>query len=92
MAFWLIDAMQMPTDPTPNFNLRRRPGYPYPMSAVPPMPPVWPDSSAFWQDKRVIVIGGSGCLGSFVRSAFEISIKELPEPMPRLTGFAGRMA
>ncbi len=26
----------------------------------------WPDSSKFWQDKRVIVTGGSGFLGSFV--------------------------
>jgi hypothetical protein len=38
------------------------------------MPPVWPDSAAFWQDKRVIVTGpsamlragGSGFLGSFM--------------------------
>lgn len=26
----------------------------------------WPDSQTFWQDKRVIVTGGSGFLGSFV--------------------------
>jgi len=26
----------------------------------------WPDSRAFWQDKRVIVTGGAGFLGSFV--------------------------
>ncbi|NTV62219.1 MAG: NAD-dependent epimerase/dehydratase family protein, partial [Oscillochloris sp.] len=26
----------------------------------------WPDSSAFWQGKRVVVTGGSGFLGSFV--------------------------
>lgn len=26
----------------------------------------WPDSGAFWQDKRVIVTGGAGFLGSFV--------------------------
>lgn len=26
----------------------------------------WPDSSQFWRDKRVIVSGGSGFLGSFV--------------------------
>ncbi len=30
------------------------------------MPPAWPDSAAFWQDKRVIVTGGSGFLGSFI--------------------------
>ncbi|MDP2935126.1 MAG: NAD-dependent epimerase/dehydratase family protein, partial [Dehalococcoidia bacterium] len=26
----------------------------------------WPDSSRFWQDKRVVVTGGAGFLGSFV--------------------------
>ena len=26
----------------------------------------WPDSQTFWQNKRVIVTGGSGFLGSFV--------------------------
>lgn len=26
----------------------------------------WPDRRAFWRDKRVIVTGGSGFLGSFV--------------------------
>ncbi|MCB0045853.1 MAG: GDP-L-fucose synthase [Caldilineaceae bacterium] len=26
----------------------------------------WPDSSRFWQDKRVIVTGGSGFLGSYI--------------------------
>ena len=26
----------------------------------------WPDSAVFWQDKRVIVTGGAGFLGSFV--------------------------
>ena len=26
----------------------------------------WPDSNAYWRDKRVIVTGGSGFLGSFV--------------------------
>jgi GDP-L-fucose synthase len=26
----------------------------------------WPDSSAFWRDKRVIVTGGAGFLGSYV--------------------------
>ncbi|MCZ7667670.1 MAG: hypothetical protein M5U34_10850 [Chloroflexi bacterium] len=26
----------------------------------------WPDSQTFWQDKRVIVTGGAGFLGSFV--------------------------
>jgi GDP-L-fucose synthase len=30
------------------------------------MPPAWPDSAAFWRDKRVIVTGGSGFLGSFI--------------------------
>jgi GDP-L-fucose synthase len=38
----------------------------------------WPDSGVFWQDKRVIVTGGAGFLGSFVveklaaRSAGEV--------------------
>ena len=36
------------------------------MSTVNPMPPAWPDSATFWRDKRVIVTGGSGFLGSFV--------------------------
>ena len=35
------------------------------MSTVNPMPPAWPDRTAFWHDKRVIVTGGSGLLGSF---------------------------
>lgn len=26
----------------------------------------WPDSNTFWRDKRVIVTGGTGFLGSFV--------------------------
>jgi len=29
----------------------------------------WPDNATFWQDKRVIVTGGSGFLGSFVVDA-----------------------
>ncbi len=28
--------------------------------------PTWPDSMTFWQDKRVIVTGGAGFLGSFI--------------------------
>ncbi len=28
--------------------------------------PNWPDSHTFWQDKRVIVTGGAGFLGSFI--------------------------
>jgi len=27
---------------------------------------LWPDSDGFWRDKRVIVTGGAGFLGSFV--------------------------
>jgi GDP-L-fucose synthase len=40
----------------------------------------WPDSNVFWQDKRVIVTGGAGFLGSFVveklaqRNAAEIFV------------------
>lgn len=30
------------------------------------MNPNWPDSNTFWRDKRVVVTGGSGFLGSFV--------------------------
>jgi GDP-L-fucose synthase len=30
------------------------------------MNPEWPDSQEFWRDKRVIVTGGAGFLGSFV--------------------------
>lgn len=36
------------------------------MSTVNPMPPAWPDSSILWQDRRVIVTGGSGLLGSYI--------------------------
>jgi FlaA1/EpsC-like NDP-sugar epimerase len=28
--------------------------------------PDWPDPSTLWRDKRVIVTGGAGFLGSFV--------------------------
>jgi hypothetical protein len=41
------------------------------------MPPVWPDSTAFWQDKRVIFTGGSGLLGSFIGDT------DLLEPIAR---------
>ena len=26
----------------------------------------WPDSTTFWRDKRVIVTGGSGFLGTYI--------------------------
>jgi GDP-L-fucose synthase len=29
----------------------------------------WPDGRSFWQNKRVIVTGGAGFLGSFVVEA-----------------------
>ena len=31
-----------------------------------PLDPTWPDSRTFWRNKRVIVTGGSGFLGSFI--------------------------
>ncbi|MER2597991.1 MAG: GDP-L-fucose synthase [Caldilineales bacterium] len=31
-----------------------------------PTTPIWPDRTNFWSDKRVVVSGGSGFLGSFV--------------------------
>ena len=48
------------------------------------MPPAWPDRAAFWRDKRVIVTGGSGFLGSFT------SITDLAEPIACPPGFVGR--
>jgi GDP-L-fucose synthase len=36
------------------------------MANMHPLAPTWPDSATFWRDKRVIVTGGSGFLGSFV--------------------------
>lgn len=46
---------------------------------------LWPDSQTFWRDKRVIVTGGSGFLGSFVvdklreRGAAEIIVPRRSE-------------
>ena len=37
-----------------------------PSTTISPSQQLWPDSQEFWRDKRVIVTGGSGFLGSFV--------------------------
>lgn len=39
--------------------------------ATPNLSTSWPDSQAFWRDKRVIVTGGSGFLGGFVVEALQ---------------------
>lgn len=45
----------------------------------------WPDSNAFWRDKRVVVTGGAGFLGSFIveklqtRSAAEVFVPRIED-------------
>ncbi|HSN74906.1 MAG TPA: GDP-L-fucose synthase, partial [Anaerolineae bacterium] len=45
----------------------------------------WPDSNAFWRDKRVVVTGGAGFLGSFIveklttRGAAEIFVPRIED-------------
>ena len=47
------------------------------------MSPDWPDSTLFWRDKRVVVTGGAGFLGSFIverlqaRNAAEIFVPRI---------------
>jgi len=58
----------------------------HPMSTMNPMPPTWPDSATFWQDKRMIVTGGSGFLGSL------IGARDLPETIVRTKGVTAAYA
>jgi len=49
---------------------------------------LWPDSTLTWRDKRVVVTGGAGFLGSFVveklqaRGAAEITVPRSEEYSP----------
>ena len=40
-------------------------------TATSDLPGIWPDSQAFWRNKRVIVTGGAGFLGGFVVDALQ---------------------
>jgi len=54
---------------------------------------LWPDSNLFWRDKRVVVTGGAGFLGSFVieklqaRGAAEVFVPRI-EDYARVAGLA----
>jgi GDP-L-fucose synthase len=43
----------------------------------------WPDSQMYWQDKRVVVTGGSGFLGGYVVAALQARGAEVTVPRKR---------
>jgi len=43
----------------------------------------WPDSQAYWRDKRVVVTGGSGFLGRYVVDGLRARGAEVAAPRKR---------